>query len=352
MNKKGTILAVVLSVFITFLICSVTFILYFNNYIKSIQIETPKTEIIEKTISEVQITDSGISDAVSKVYDAVGVIQNYRNNKLYATGSGFVFKIDTDKAYILTNHHVIEKATEVYFVSTDKEKIKAEIVGSDEYADIAVLSIDATKVNKIAEIGNSKDLRIGDTLFTVGAPVDSDIYFQSVTRGVLSGKDRLIEIETTNKNTIIMQVLQTDAAINSGNSGGPLCNSNGEVIGINSSKLQSSNIEGMGFAIPIETALEYANKFINKEEIIRPHLGVSTYNPYSNIEGTYIYNVEPNSIAANAGLQKGDIITKINDVEVSSSAYLKYELYKYKVGDTIKITYERNSIESTIDVTL
>jgi serine protease Do len=347
MKKK--ILPIFLSIIITFAACATAFMFYFNYYMKNLNIELTKTETIEK----VTVTDTGIADSVEKVYDAVGSIENYVKGNLYSTGSGFVFKTDENYGYILTNYHVIEGASEVYFILTNGQKVKVEVVGSDQYADVAVLAMDSSNVIKVAEIGSSESSRIGDTVFTVGAPVDSSIYYQSVTRGILSGKNRVIEVSGTNNTSgTIMEALQTDAAINSGNSGGPLCNSNGEVIGMNSMKLASSSIEGMGFAIPIETALEYANTFISGKTITRPYLGVSTYNSYYNTTGTYIYSVEKNSPAYDAGLQKGDLILKINDTEIQNSSYLKYQIYKYNVGDTIKITYERNGNENTVDVTL
>ena len=346
-KQKNNFLPIILSIIITFSICATGFISFFNYYMKDLKIELTKTE----TVETVTITDVGIADSVEKIYDAVGSIENYLNGNLYSTGSGFIFEIDDKYGYILTNHHVIDGASELYFVFSNGEKVKVKVVGSDEYADIAVLSIAKDKVIKVAQIGNNDITRVGDTVFTVGAPLDSELYYQTVTRGVLSGKDRLVEVSSSSYNNIIMEVLQTDAAINSGNSGGPLCNSNGEVIGINSLKLASDKIEGMGFAIPIEIALEYANAFIKGEEIKRPYLGISMYDSYKG-NGTYIYSVEKGSAAYNAGLEKGDIITKINEVEVKSSSYLKYELYKYNVGDKIKITYERSSVENTIEITL
>ncbi|MBE6149944.1 MAG: PDZ domain-containing protein [Firmicutes bacterium] len=345
-NKRIKILPVIVSIIITFSLCATAFLLFFNYYMKNLKVELTKTE----TLETVTVTDTGIADSVEKVYDSVGSIENYKNDRLQSTGSGFVFKVDDNKGYILTNHHVIEDASKLYFILTNREKVEVEVVGSDKYSDIAVLSIEKDKVIKVAEIGDNSITRIGDTVFTVGAPLDSDIYYQSVTRGVLSGKERLVEVSTSSSN-VIMEVLQTDAAINSGNSGGPLCNSNGEVIGINSLKLASSSIEGMGFAIPIEKAIEYANVFISGEEIKRPFLGITMYDAYD-VNGTYVYAVSENSPAYSAGLKRGDIITKINGVSVSSSSYLKYELYKYNVGDTIKITYERNSIENEIEITL
>ena len=159
-----------------------------------------------------------------------------------------------------------------------------------------------------------------------------------------------------------MTAIQTDAAINSGNSGGPLANANGEVIGITSMKLVSSGVEGMGFAIPIELATHYAEKLEKKEEVKRPYLGVSMYNVsdintrYYDSEkiknGVYIDMVENDSPADKAGLEKGDIIVKLNDDEVTNIAYLKYYLYKYDVGDKVKLTVYRDDDKKTIELTL
>ncbi len=313
----------------------------------------------------VSITDNGIAESVAKVYDSVVVVESYNNDTLIATGTGFVFKTDNSKAYIMTNNHVISNATEVRVTFTDNTTEKVTVIGSDTYSDIAVLSIDKSKIISVAQLGSSEDMRVGDTTFAVGAPLDYEVYSWSVTRGILSGKDRLVEVSLngTGNSDYVMNVLQTDTAINSGNSGGPLCNANGEVIGITNMKLASSSIEGMGFAIPIETALEYAESFISGEQIERPYLGISMYdleantlfrpNNNSNVtEGVYVNSVEDNSPASDAGLQAGDIITAIDDVKISSSAYFRYQLYKHDVGDEIKITYYRNNQEHTVKVKL
>lgn len=324
---------------------------------------TKFTTMTTKTIKDVTITENGISEAVDKIYDAVVIVENYKNNKLIGSGTGFVYKVGGDKAYILTNNHVISSGEEVTVIFTTKESKKAKIVGQDTYADIAVLEIDSFDDITIAITGSSDNAKIGDTVFAVGAPLDS-VYSWTVTRGILSGKDRLVEVSSTNNSTSdwVMSVIQTDTAINSGNSGGPLANSNGEVIGITSMKLVSSGVEGMGFAIPIETALEYAAKFEKGEEITRPYLGVSMYNlsevnkkyyDYEKItEGVYVASVEENSPADKAGIKEGDIITKINDTEVNSVAYLKYSLYKYNSNEKISITVYRDGNSKNIDVTL
>lgn len=323
---------------------------------------TTITENVTKTIKDVTVTETGIADAVEKIYDAVVTVETYQKNTLYATGTGFVYKNENGKGYILTNNHVIESGDAIRVVFTNGNSVEATVQGYDKYADIAVLTIDSEHVISVAEIGDSTSARIGDTVFAVGAPIDSSAYSWTVTRGILSGKDRMVEVSLTSSSVSdwVMSVLQTDAAINSGNSGGPLSNSNGQVIGITSMKLASSSIEGMGFAIPIEDALEYAEKLENKETIERPYLGVSMYN-LSNLlvkvnapvtSGVYIEKVEDGSPADTAGLKNGDIIVKLDDVEIKSLAYLKYQLYKHSVGDTVTVSFYRGEELKTTSIHL
>ena len=331
-------------IILTFCVCLCLFGGFYEFYLKHLVIETTKT------IKDVTITDTGIADAVEKVYDSVVTVKNYVRNQLYSTGSGFVFKIDNKYGYILTNYHVISGGNEVSVVFTNNKDEKVTIVGYDEYSDIAVLAVDKSLVLDIAQLGSSNDMRIGDTTFAVGTPVDSSVYSWSVTRGILSGKDRMVQVDN-----YVMSVLQTDTAINSGNSGGPLCNSNGEVIGITNMKLASSQIEGMGFAIPIEDAVKNAETIISGKKISRPYLGISIYdsnNYFNNTSGVYVESVEKNGAAYNAGIKSGDKILKVNGVEIANTSYFRYQLYKYNIGDKIKITIERNGIEKTLTVTL
>ena len=331
-------------IILTFCVCLCLFGGFYEFYLKHLVIETTKT------IKDVTITDTGIADAVEKVYDSVVTVKNYVRNQLYSTGSGFVFKVDNKYGYILTNYHVISGGNEVSVVFTNNKDEKVTIVGYDEYSDIAVLAVDKSLVLATAQIGSSKDMRVGDTTFAVGTPVDSSVYSWSVTRGILSGKDRLVQSDN-----YVMSVLQTDTAINSGNSGGPLCNSNGEVIGITNMKLASSQIEGMGFAIPIEDAVKNAETIISGKKINRPYLGVSIYDSnsyFNNNSGVYVESVEKNSAADKAGIKSGDKILKVNDVEITNTSYFRYQLYKYDIGDKIKITIERNGNEKTLTVTL
>ncbi len=341
--KRGRFLSPIISCVITFIICLTAFGFFYEYYLKNLVIETTKREVT--------VTDKGISEAVDKVYDSVVVVESYYKNKLYSTGTGFVYKTKDDKAYILTNHHVIEQSDEVKVVFTNNNKETVKVLGSDAYSDIAVLSVDKDDIIAIAELGSSEELKVGDTAFAVGAPLDSSTYAWTVTRGVISGKNRVVETSST-----IMEVLQTDTAINSGNSGGPLCNSNGEVIGITNMKLASSSIEGMGFAIPIETAIEHAETLMEGKDIERPYIGVEIgegrESYYSENTFVYINKVEKDSPAAKAGLKAGDIILKVEDVEVSTIVYFQHELYKYEIGETIKITVDRDGEEKTLVLTL
>lgn len=350
-SKKKYIYPIIATV-VTFILCLGAFGLFYNYYLKNLVIETTKREVT--------VTDTGIAEAVSKVYDSVVVVESYVRDQLYATGTGFVYKKDDNTGYILTNSHVIESADEVRVVFTNNEREKVEIVGSDSYSDIAVLAVDADKVISVAELGSSEDTQVGDTAFAVGAPLDSETYAWTVTRGIVSGKNRTVSVETTNgfqSSSYIMEVLQTDAAINNGNSGGPLCNSNGEVIGITNMKLASSTIEGMGFAIPIETAISYADKFVNGENISRPYLGITIMNntpTYRDPDatGVYVESVEKDSPADEGGIKEGDIIIAVNDEEVTDKDFFQYELYKYDIGDEITITVKRDNKTKDLKVKL
>ena len=365
----------IVSAFITFVVCFVAFLLfkyfYLDTQLNKNTTNNDNTQTTTKLEKSVTVTDSGIADAVEKVYDSVVVIETFNNEKAYASGTGFVFKADNNLGYIITNHHVIANANKYKVTFTNNKSVDAKLVGSDEYSDIAVLTVAKSDIISVCEIGSSSKLRVGDTTFAVGAPIDSSVYSWTVTRGILSGKNRLVEVTGTNiNNSFIMEVLQTDAAINSGNSGGPLCNANGEVIGVTNMKLASSQIEGMGFAIPIDDAVSYAESIISGKGVERPYLGVSLsdyvmensnqgggffsfFNNYSNIKtGVFIQTVEKGSAADKAGLQVGDNIKKINNTSVEDVSHFKYELYKYNIGDTITLTVERDGSTKDIKVTL
>lgn len=347
-----------------FLIVFIVLVVYSAIY----KIPRSLEETVTKIEKEVTVTDVGIADAVEKVYDSVVVINTYVDKTPYSGGSGFIYKIDGKDTYIMTNHHVINGGNNYKVTYTDGSSVEGTVVGSDEYADIAIIKV-ATKENyKSVELGESEKMRIGDTSFTVGAPLDNT-YSWTVTRGILSGKDRLVEVSlsNTNQSDYIMNVLQTDSAVNSGNSGGPLCNSNGEVVGVINAKISSTGVEGIGFAIPIEVAIEKSEQIINGKNSNYPYLGISMLNVSSALsypqynsflinnqitEGVIVIDVEKGSCASESGINSNDIIISINDKKVENIAYLRYELYKYDIGDTIEVKVLRDGKEKIIKVKL
>ena len=321
------------------------------------------TDTITRVEKDVTITDSGIAESVEKVYDAVVVVTTYRNNQAYASGTGFVYKEDNTYGYILTNNHVIENADKVNVQFTNGKNIETTILGSDKLSDIAVLRVSKKDIISVAQIGSSTDMRVGDTTFAVGAPINS-VYSWTVTRGILSGKNRMVEVSNTD---YVMKVLQTDAAINNGNSGGPLCNANGEVIGITSMKLVAQEVEGMGFAINIEDAMSVASSIEKGEKINRPYIGVQMYNvsdayysrtynsyfqKYNITSGVLIYSVTKNSPAEKAGLLKDDVVIGVNDKTVTSIGYFKFYLYEHKAGDKVTLKINRNGEIKTLEIIL
>ena len=322
-------------------------------------------EMVEKTVKQISITESDtLEAAIEKVYDSVLVIEGYSRGRLSSSGSGFVYKLDDNYGYVLTNNHVVEDCTSVKIINNEGVEVDAEVLGADVYLDIAVLRIDKASVLSVATLGNSSDASIGDTVFTVGAPNGRE-YMGTVTKGIISGLNREVTVNLSN-GYYIMSVLQTDAAINPGNSGGPLVNINGEVIGINSLKLVEDEIEGMGFAIPIEEVQLYIEKLEKGEKIERPTIGLelidigSSYQQeYYQIkidssikEGVVVVSVLPMSPASKSGFEKGDVIISVNGIKVTDVTHFRYLLHKNEIGDTITIVYNRKGIEKTVNVLL
>ncbi len=322
-----------------------------------------QTEGTHKNVT-IEENDS-INEAVNKIYNAVVVVEAYNQGRQSSSGSGFVYKKDSKYGYILTNYHVVDGASSLKIVDMNGNDVEATYLGGDSYADIAVIRIDAKAVLDVASIGDSTKAKLGDTVFTVGTPINSE-YMGSVTKGILSGENRTITVSDQSQGSYMMEVLQTDASINPGNSGGPLVNINGEVIGITSMKLVTDSIEGMGFAIPIEIAMTSVDKLEKGEEINRPYIGVSLYDAsntsmlYRNnlrldddlTEGAVVASVEENSPASEAGLNINDVILEVDDVKVKSTAHFKFMLYKHDIGDTVKLTISRDGKEKDISLKL
>lgn len=385
-NKKnnGIQALVVTAIIILVVIAGIGVVL---NYVPLSDIFNTQPKVQEKVSKEVTVTDEGIADAVDKLYDATVIVKVSKDGKsISGWGSGFVYKKDNNDAYILTNHHVVDGARDIGVEMSNGTVVDSTLVGSDEFADVAVLKINASSVLEVAEIGESENLRVGDTVFAIGTPVSLDYSF-TVTRGILSGKNRLVEMKSSSSSSNgysffggsreqkstdswYMKLLQIDASINSGNSGGPLANCNGEVVGITNSKLSSSysqtSIENIGFAIPIEDALEVASNIESGKTTStsdKPTLGVSMTDvsgasannislPDSVKTGAVVVEVMDDSNASRAGLKSGDVIIKYDDYEITDFKHLKYYLFKSKKGDKVRITYLRDGKERTTDLTL
>ena len=336
-----------------------------------ITLSNGSTMLVQKVTSEnIKTTTieeiSELKTAINSVYESTIYIEVSGNRGTVSTGSGFVYKQDEKFGYILTNYHVIEGGSKYEIIFTDGTEADAEYVNGDEYYDIAVLKVSKDKIKSVSTIGNSSNLELGDTVFTVGAPLGKE-YMGTITKGIVSGINRMVSVEL-GSGSYLMEVLQTDASINSGNSGGPICNIKGEVIGITSSKLIGSGVEGMGFAIPINTVNEMINNIESGVTSSRPYLGVQLVDLTNTFALQYYYNirissdvefgavlsyVEENKPASKAGLEVGDVIIEIDGEKVEDVSHFKYKLYKHKVGDKILVKYYRENKlgETTIELT-
>lgn len=311
---------------------------------------------------------SNTSVAVAKkvLPSIVGITVNYNVNSIFgnstskATGSGIIISED---GYILTNNHVIssENSSSYYAITeatgitvnlyNDSTDYEATVIGTDSYTDLAVIKIDKNDLTA-ATLGNSDEVQIGEFVMAVGNPLGMT---SSVTTGVVSAVNR--EVSDGENNTFL--AIQTDTAINSGNSGGALVNGKGEVIGINTLKIAGDGVEGMGFAIPISSTTNIVNQLIEYQTVKRPYIGISgseveeSVNKKYNIpKGVFVKSVEENSPAEKAGIKPSDIITKIEGTEISSVTELNRVKNTKQIGDTVTLTIIRNNQEMEIKVEL
>ncbi len=278
------------------------------------------------------------------------------------SGSGVIFKKANGKAYIITNNHVVEGASSLKVSLYDGTDVTAKLVGSDSLTDLAVLEISDKHVTKTASFGSSSALRTGESVIAIGDPLGKDLS-RTVTQGIVSGLNRTVSISTSAGESSI-NVIQTDAAINPGNSGEPLLNTDGKIIGINSMKISESDVEGIGFAIPSNDVKPIAEELLTKGQVERPYIGVSMIDleqvPQNYQEGTlglfgkqlnkgvYIREVAQGSPAAKAGLKAEDIIISLKGKETDTGSELRNILYKNtKVGSTVDVKIIRNGKEMT-----
>lgn len=332
--------------------------------------EQPK---VDKSVAVDVVTQ--VTKAVNKVSNAVVGIVNIQEASFWSeggeagTGSGVIYKKEGNKAYIVTNHHVVEGASRVEVSLSDGTKVPARLLGSDVWTDLAVLEIDAKHVTNVAEFGNSDVVKVGEPVIAVGNPLGLQ-FAGSVTQGIISGVNRTIPIDIDQDGIPDWhaEVLQTDAAINPGNSGGALVNIEGQVIGINSMKIAQEAVEGIGLSIPINYAKPIIADLEKFGQVRRPYMGVelrslsdipayhwqqTLHLPANVKEGVAILQVVPGSPAAQAGLREFDVIVALDDENIPDVIALRKHLYNRKqIGDTMKVTFYRDGKKQTVTLKL
>ncbi len=343
----------------------------FNGFLfyKINNLSTVGTDGGNESVSQIVNVDvkSDLTDTIAHAKESTVGVAVYQRNTQAGSGSGVVYKEEGGYVYVITNHHVIEGASSIEVIFASGESVKATLVGSDQYGDIAVLKMTCDFEVNPFEIGDSNLLDSGEIAVAIGSPLGIE-YAGTVTQGIISAPSRTISVDLNSdgKEDWDMNVIQTDAAINPGNSGGALINAVGELIGITSMKYSSEEVEGMGFALPINDALKMVDEIILTGKVSRPVLGINalSLDGYSSYElymyriqtnlnkGIYITNVQSGSAAAKAGLQPGDVITHFDGKELESYKDFLTQLYSKKPKDEVKITINRNGNSTTVDVTL
>ena len=342
---------------------------------------TESKQVHSTTVKTAYKNTTSTSEAVDKVKKAVvsvitysdssnqGVFEKEENpdSQISSEGSGVIYKKEGKYAYLVTNTHVINGAKKVDILLADGNKVPGEVVGSDVYSDIAVVRISADKAKAVAEFGDSNQLTVGETAIAIGSPLGTD-YANSVTQGIISSQGRNVKLKADNGQNISTRALQTDAAINPGNSGGPLINIQGQVIGITSSKISNNgqtSVEGMGFAIPANDVVNIIKQLEEKGKVVRPALGIqmmdlsnlstsdlSQLKLPEKISGGVLVRSTLENMPASDKLQRYDVITKIDDTDIESTADLQSALYSHQINDTIKVTFYRDGKQQTTSIKL
>lgn len=353
-------------------------VLLANNLIPTININQSQQGPLStetKTMSNDLTDKSNIADTpISEVSKAVVGIKNITATDPWSgqseggTGSGIIYKKEDGKAFVVTNHHVINNSKAIEVELSNKKVVQAKLLGSDPLTDLAVLEMSSEDVEAVADFHDSDKLEVGETVIAIGNPLGSE-FAGSVTKGIISGLNRSVEVDTNGDKQPdwVTEVIQTDAAINPGNSGGALINTKGKVVGINSMKVAQSSVEGIGLAIPSNTAQPVIKELEKSGEVVRPALGVAIAPlhqvpnevkqqiqlPNDVQSGMVIANVEANSPAQKAGLKQFDIITKINKQDIASILDIKIALYTdVKMGDDVTVEYIRQGKHATTSLTL
>lgn len=367
-NKRSGIAYSVLGAIIAVFI--VTTVFQWQGVSVDINMDKATAQANELNMGENQ---SAVTQAIDEASDAVVGVSNIQQTRQGAqkagTGSGVIYKKEGDQAFVVTNHHVVEGASSIEVIMSDGTKVDAELKGSDQLTDLAVLQIDSEHVEDVADLANAKDVEVGQTAIAIGNPLGMK-FAGSATKGIVSGLDRNIPVDVNGDKQPDWQteVLQTDAAINPGNSGGALINLQGEVIGINSMKIAKAEVEGLGFAIPMDVAKPVIEDLETNGEVERPYMGVSLQDvsqipavalqqqlnlPADVTEGVIVRAVEQGSPAHNAGLEQFDVITEINGQKIVSLMDLRHHLYENnETGDTVKLTIYRDGQPVQAQLTL
>ena len=310
---------------------------------------------------------SDLTKVIETAKESTVGVAVYKHSQLSGSGSGVIYSTNGKTVYVVTNHHVIDGAQSIEVIFSNGKSVKAELVGSDQYGDIAVLKMTVSFNVTAFKTGDSELLDSGETVVAIGSPLGIE-YAGTVTQGIVSANNRTISVDLNSdgKEDWEMSVIQTDAAINPGNSGGALINAAGELVGITSMKYSSEEVEGMGFALPINEAKNLIEEIMKTGKVSRPTLGISgvSLDGYSSYElymyrietdltqGIYVADVERGSAASKAGIQAGDVITKFDGNEIKSYKDFLTKLYAKKTGDKVKLTINRNGSTSDITVTL
>ena len=342
---------------------------------------TESKQVHSTTVKTAYKNTTSTSEAVDKVKNAVVSVITYSDSsnqglfekednsdsQISSEGSGVIYKKEGKYAYLVTNTHVINGAKKVDILLADGNKVPGEVVGSDVYSDIAVVRISADKATAVAEFGDSNQLTVGETAIAIGSPLGTD-YANSVTQGIISSQGRNVKLKADNGQNISTRALQTDAAINPGNSGGPLINIQGQVIGITSSKISNNgqtSVEGMGFAIPANDVVNIIKQLEEKGKVVRPALGIqmmdlsnlstsdlSQLKLPEKISGGVLVRSTLENMPASDKLQRYDVITKIDDTDIESTADLQSALYSHQINDTIKVTFYHDGKQQTTSIKL
>ena len=359
-NNTKTTVIVVLSILLTWNV----YLTYQLHNVKTGSTSITEEKTIEKVVTEF---DTDVVKVVKEVEEKVVSVITEQQGHVAGSGSGILYKNEKGVIHVVTNHHVIDGGSKFVVRFINGEEVEAELVGSDPYTDLALLKMEADIKIEPFKFGDSEVSNVGEFVIAIGSPLGVE-FENSKSFGILSGKNRVVpvDIDGDGRSDWDMVVLQTDAAINPGNSGGALVNMAGELIGINSMKISSSQIEGMGFAIPINEVEPIVKQISEHGKVNYPYLGISAVSieqmnvfqrnyykiPDDITTGVFIVEIANDSPARKADIKEGDVMTKFNDENVKTFKDFRRMLYQNKIGDTVKLELNRYGEIVEVEVTL